>query len=168
MKTALLTIAIALMPGLASAQRAKSPAEATVFIRLIGSVHAEFDEAGIKRTVDVDQVEIGTGSGFVISPYGYVLTNAHVVENGGPFRVTKGLTRATITLKVSSVNVCFAPEAAAARGLASPCAEASITAADPTLDLAVLLVGGASNLPYIALGDSDVVTAGLAVDTFGY
>ena len=168
MKTALLTIAIALMPGLASAQRARSPAEATVFIRLIGSVHAEFDDGGIKRTVDVDRVEIGTGSGFVISPYGYVLTNAHVVENGGPFRVTKGLTRATITLKVSSVNVCFGPETMAARGLAAPCVDAAVTASDPALDLAVLLVGGASNLPYVPLGDSDVVAAGLAVDALGY
>ena len=168
MKTALLTIAIALMPGLASAQRAKSPAEATVFIRLIGSVHAEFDEGGIKRTVDVDRVEIGTGSGFVISPYGYVLTNAHVVENGGPFRVTKGLTRATITLKVSSVNVCFGPETMAARGLVAPCVDAAVTASDPALDLAVLLVGGASNLPYVPFGDSDVVAAGLAVDALGY
>ena len=42
----------------AAAQRAKSPADATVFIRLTGSVHAEFDDAGIKRTVDLDRVEV--------------------------------------------------------------------------------------------------------------
>src|SRR5688572_9979668 len=164
----LAVVAAALLPRAAGAQRARSPAEATVFIRLIGSVHAEFDEAGIKRTLDLDSVEIGTGSGFVISPHGYVLTNAHVVENGDPLRVTKGLQRATLTFKVSSVNVCFGPEASSARGLTAPCAEASVAASDPALDLAVLFVGGSSNLPYLPLGDSDVVAPGLAVDAFGY
>lgn len=171
MRTAALWLAVvaaALLPRAAGAQRARAPVEATVFIRLIGSVHAEFDEAGIKRTLDLDSVEIGTGSGFVISPYGYVLTNAHVVENGDPLRVTKGLQRATLTFKVSSVNVCFGPEASSARGLTAPCAEASVTASDPALDLAVLFVGGSSNLPYLPLGDSDVVAPGLAVDAFGY
>src|SRR5687767_8678937 len=104
MKTAILTIALALMPGAALAQRARSPADATVFIRLTGSVHAEVDDGGIKRTSDVDRVEIGTGSGFVISPHGYILTNAHVVENSAPLRVSKGMKTATITLKVSSVH----------------------------------------------------------------
>jgi hypothetical protein len=41
-----------------------------------------------------------------------------------------------------------------------PCLDASIHAADPTLDLAVLFVGGASNLPFVALGDSDTVFSG--------
>src|SRR5262245_52280098 len=168
MKALALTIALALVPCGAAAQRAKSAADATVFIRLIGSVHAELDEAGIKRVVDEDRVEVGTGSGFVISPYGYVLTNAHVVDDGEPLRVTKGLQRATITLKVSTINVCFSAEAMTARGMSTPCTEASVTASDPALDLAVLFVGGSANLPYLAFGDSDVVGAGLPVDALGY
>ena len=168
MKALALTTALALIPCAAAAQRAKSPADATVFIRLTGSVHAEFDDAGIKRTVDLDRVEIGTGSGFVISPFGYVLTNAHVVENGEPLRVSKGLRRATITLKVSTINVCFSAEAMTTRGMTTPCAEASVAATDPALDLAVLFVGGASSLPYIAFGDSDVVGPGLPVEALGY
>ena len=70
MKVFALTVALALVPCVAAAQRARSPADATVFIRLIGSVHAELDEGGIKRTVDEERVEVGTGSGFVISPFG--------------------------------------------------------------------------------------------------
>jgi S1-C subfamily serine protease len=168
MKAVALTMALALVPCAAMAERAKSPAEATVFIRLIGSVHAEFEEAGIRRTVDEERVEVGTGSGFVISPYGYVLTNAHVVEAGETLRVTKGLQRATITLKVSTINVCFGAEAMTARGMSFPCTEASVTASDPTLDLAVLFVGGSANLPYLAFGDSEVVGSGLPVDALGY
>ena len=168
MKTAALVFAFALVPCAASAQRARSPADATVFIRLIGTVHAEIDDGGIKRTVDVERLEIGTGSGFVISPHGYVVTNAHVVESGEPLRLTKGLKTATITLKVSSINVCFTAEAMAARGLLVPCAEASIAGADRDRDLAILFVSGSSNLPYLPLGDSDVVAAGLAVEALGY
>jgi hypothetical protein len=61
--------AVLLMPGRAVAERARSAADATVFIRLIGSVHADIDENGIKRSEDFERVEIGTGSGFVISPF---------------------------------------------------------------------------------------------------
>src|SRR5262245_48607724 len=168
MKVCALTMALALVPCAAAAQRARSPADATVFIRLIGSVHAELDEGGIKRIVDEERVEVGTGSGFVISPFGYVITNAHVVEDGEPLRVAKGLQRGTITLKISTIHVCFSAEAMTARGMSAPCTEASVTASDPNLDLAVLFVGGAANLPYLALGDSEVVAAGLPVDALGY
>ena len=56
MKTTALVLVLALMPGAVSAQRARSSADATVFIRLIGTVHAEIDDGGIKRTVDVERV----------------------------------------------------------------------------------------------------------------
>ncbi len=168
MKTAALVFAVALVPCAASAQRARSPADATVFIRLIGTVHAEIDDGGIKRTVDVERVEIGTGSGFVISPHGYVVTNAHVVESGDPLRLTRGPKSATITLKVSAINVCFTAEAMAARGQLVPCAEASVAGADRDRDLAILFVSGSANLPYLPLGDSDVVAAGLPVEALGY
>jgi len=162
-----LAVALLLVASPAGAQRAKSPADAVVFIRLVGSVHAEIEEAGFKRVVDVDHVEIGTGSGFVISPHGYVLTNDHVVNNSEPLLITKGMQQAKLTLKVSRIDVCFRPEAVAARGLFAPCSSASVTASDPALDLAVLFLSG-SNLPYIALGDSDTVMAGLPVDALGY
>jgi len=168
MKIAALVLVLALMPGAVSAQRARSPADATVFIRLIGTVHADIDDGGIKRTVDVERVEIGTGSGFVISPHGYVVTNAHVVESTEPLRLTKGLKTATITFRVSAVNVCFTAETMAARGLPVPCADASVAGADRDRDLAILFLNGSTNLPYLPLGDSDVVVAGLPVEALGY
>jgi S1-C subfamily serine protease len=162
----LVLAALLLVPGIARAERATSPADATVFVRLVGSVHIDIDEAGIKRTSDLDHVEIGTGSGFVISPYGYVLTNEHVVSPE-PLVVTRGMRRATLTLKVSRVDVCFPRETLAVQGLTTACSEASVAASDPAVDLAVLFIS-VPNLPYLALGDSDAATVGVPVDALGY
>jgi len=169
MKSVLLGAALLLTSISTFAQRAKSATDAAVFIRIVGSVHAEIEEFGVKRSVDLDRVEIGTGSGFMISPYGYVITNDHVVSDTEPIRITKikGFQEAKITFKTSRIDVCFQAEAAAVHGLASACSAASVVASDPALDLAVLFING-SNLPYIALGDSDVVTTGLQVDALGY
>jgi len=168
-RSTLLGAAFLLVPASAFAQRAKSPTDAAVFIRIVGSIHAEFDEFGVRRSVDQERVEIGTGSGFVISPYGYVITNDHVVNENETIQITKikGFQEAKITFRTSRVDVCFHPEAVAAHGLAAACSSAAIAASDPGLDLAVLFIGG-SNLPYIALGDSNVVTTGLQVDALGY
>jgi len=169
MKSVLLGAALLLTSISTFAQRAKSATDAAVFIRIVGSVHAEIEEFGVKRSVDLDRVEIGTGSGFMISPYGYVITNDHVVSDTEPIRITKikGFQEAKFTFKTSRIDVCFQAEAAAVHGLASACSAASVVASDPALDLAVLFING-SNLPYIALGDSDVVTTGLQVDALGY
>src|SRR5262245_8361648 len=162
----LMSIVVALGQSEATARRAAMPADATVFIRLVGSLHAEVDDTGRKQTIDRDHVELGTGSGFVISPDGYVLTNDHVVNNSD-FVVTKGTMKATVSVKVSRIDVCFSQATSIARGGPSRCLEASIHSADPALDLAVLFVA-ASNLPYVALGDSDVVRPGLPVEALGF
>jgi hypothetical protein len=76
-------VALVLFPGFAVAERAKAPGDATVFIRLVGSLHAELDDpTGIRQSADLDRVEIGTGSGFVVSPHGYVLTISTCDRNG--------------------------------------------------------------------------------------
>ena len=123
MKSVLIAAALLLISASTFAQRAKSPADAAVFVRIVGSVHAEIEEFGVKRSVDLDRVEIGTGSGFVISPYGYVITNDHVVNDTETIRITKikGFQEAKVTFKTSRIDVCFQAEAAAAHGLASAC-----------------------------------------------
>ena len=169
MKWTLPVAALLLMLGVhdARAQRAGSPADATVFIRLVGSVRAEFEELGVPRqAVDIDRVEIGTGSGFVISPHGYVLTNEHVISNT-EINVSDALRKARITLKVAKIEVCFSESASSARGGGPRCFDASVHSADANLDLAVLFIS-ASDLPYVAFGDSDVLRSGQGVSALGY
>lgn len=150
-----------------AAERAAAPADATVFIRLVGSVHVEIDD-GVsgRQTADLDRIEIGTGSGFVISPHGYVLTNEHVISNS-EFIIEDGIRKGKITLRVARIDVCFPETASSARGELSRCFEASVHSSDAALDLAVLFIA-ASDLPYIAMGDSDVVRNRQTVEALGY
>jgi S1-C subfamily serine protease len=158
-------LAVCVQPGRA-AERAASPADATVLIRLVGSVRAEITEVGQKRTLDLDRVEIGTGSGFVISPDGHVLTNDHVVSNS-EITIDEGFRKVAISLKVSRIEVCIPPDSAAARNGGPACVEASIAATNSELDLAVLFVTG-TNQPYLPLGDSDALTPGQPVQALGF
>lgn len=75
----------------------------------------------------------GTGSGVVVSEYGHVLTNYHVVE---------GATRVTVTTGVDGEEH-----------------EATVVGYDANLDIAVLEVSNL-NLPAVELGDSDQLQVG--------
>jgi S1-C subfamily serine protease len=155
--------AIFLQPT-AAAERARSAADATVFIRLVGSVRAAVE--GTLESARLDQVEIGSGSGFVISQDGYVLTNHHVVTSDDLTFTVDGK-RIKLAFKISTIDVCFPPDASASRALPSPCVPASLAAADPALDLAVLYIS-TPGLPYVAFGDSDAVNVGRQVSALGY
>lgn len=73
----------------------------------------------------------GTGSGVVVSKYGHILTNQHVVEDAN---------RVTITYEGNEVA-------------------AEVVASDSSLDIAVLLAPGLE-LPAVSLGDSDQLQVG--------
>jgi len=164
---AFVALAVFVQPGrVAAAERAVSPVDATVLVRLVGSVLAEITELGQKRTLDLDRVEIGTGSGFVISPDGHVLTNDHVVSNS-QITMDDGLRKVAISLKVSKIEVCIPPESSAARNAGPACVEALIAATSSDLDLALLFVTG-TNQPYLPLGDSDVLAPGQPVRALGF
>ncbi|MHC1785994.1 MAG: S1C family serine protease [Christensenellales bacterium] len=72
-----------------------------------------------------------TGSGVVISPYGHIITNYHVIS---------GASRVTVTYGTKE-------------------AEATVVASDKGLDIAILLVPGIK-LPAAKLGDSDQIQVG--------
>jgi S1-C subfamily serine protease len=83
--------------------------------------------------------QIGSGSGVMIAPDGYILTNDHVVRNARQLSVT--LTNGT-TLP------------------------ATIVGADPATDLAVIRADG-SGLPYATLGDSSLLRVGQLIIAIG-
>ena len=82
---------------------------------------------------------IGAGSGVLLTPDGYVLTNHHVVREAGHFRLT--LTDGT---SLGAVPV----------------------GSDPPNDLALVRANG-SGLPYAALGDSSALRVGQLVIAIG-
>lgn len=79
------------------------------------------------------QPQIGTGSGVIISPDGYIVTNHHVIEDAQSLEVTL------------NNNQTF---------------EARIVGSDATSDIALLKIESKKELPYLAFGDSDLSAIG--------
>ena len=89
---------------------------------------------------DLEAPRQGAGSGFIVDREGYLLTNHHVVE---------GAERITVTLADGRVF----------RG--------EVVGADPAIDVALVKIPGAPNLPEAPLGDSDELRAGEWVCAIG-
>lgn len=78
--------------------------------------------------------QLSGGSGFIISPDGYILTNNHVVEDASKVQVHYG---------------------ADENGNGGHTVAATIVGRDPSTDIALLKISVGGQLPYVALGDSD-------------
>ncbi len=87
---------------------------------------------GYGSPYSVPRESIGSGSGVIISPDGYIATNNHVVANGEQIEVTL------------NDNKTY---------------KAKLVGADPVTDVALLKVDG-ENLPVIPFGDSDSLRLG--------
>lgn len=77
--------------------------------------------------------QLGTGSGVIISPDGYIITNNHVIEDSQQLSVTLNDNR-TLTAKIIGT--------------------------DPKTDIALLKVESEEQLPYTTFGDSDTAKIG--------
>ena len=148
----------------AHAQRVLDPSAATVLIRVMGNVHIEVTEFGTTRIIDRSDVQTGSGSGFVVSPYGYVATANHVVA---PREWTEKRGGVTLRARVNPTRfeVAFPKSAAAANAPPFPL-DARVVASDPSTDVAVLFIAG--TFSYVALGDSGAVERGHPVQVIGY
>ena len=77
--------------------------------------------------------KIGSGSGVIISPDGYIITNEHVIEGASEIEVTINNNKAYKAILVGS---------------------------DPYTDIAVLKIKSKSPLSYIPFGDSELIKIG--------
>ena len=151
-------VAFVLHAGRAAAQPVAG-AEATAFVRVIGDFRAEYKRIW-KLPIERRDIEIATGSGFVISPAGLVLTNHHVISGRSDVRTVDG-EPAEVTMEVTRI------EAVVGAGASRRALQAAVVASDPDLDL-VLLSVTAGDLPYLPFGDSDAVDAGQAAQVLGF
>lgn len=87
---------------------------------------------------DDERRQLSGGSGFIISPDGFILTNNHVVENASKVEVSYGYDE---------------------NGYGGRTIPATIVGRDPATDIALLKIDG-SNLPSLPLGDSDGIRRG--------
>jgi Do/DeqQ family serine protease len=89
----------------------------------------------------VPKQQEGLGSGFIISKDGYILTNEHVIEGANKISVT-----------VTGFDKDL---------------EAKIVGADVNLDLALLKIDAGADLPFLTLGNSEVIRVGNWVIAIG-
>jgi serine protease Do len=87
-----------------------------------------------------DQIQEGTGSGFIISPEGYIITNNHVVEGADKIKV-----------KLADGNEY----------------DAKAVGMDPKTDLAIVKIDGVKNLQALSLGSSEDLKVGSWVVAVG-
>ena len=87
-----------------------------------------------------ERTKIGGGSGFIVSPDGYIITSSHVVAE-----------------KDADYTVIYEPEKTY---------PAKVISRDPINDVAIIKIN-VKNLPYLELGDSDKIELGQTVIAVG-
>jgi len=93
------------------------------------------------RTPDEDdeRKQVAGGSGFIISPDGYIVTNNHVIDGASKVQVHWG---------------------ADENGNGGRTSDAKIIGRDPATDIALLKIDAGQKLPFVPLGDSDRIRKG--------
>lgn len=130
-------------------------ADAMAFIRVVGDVRIDYRDAS--QPVVRRNVEVATGSGFVIASSGLVLTSRHVVETNTDSRQEGP----ELTLENRRIQVFVGSEGSEGAW------DAHVVASDEEGDLAALQVT-AADLPYLPFGDSDAIEAGRPVKLLGF
>ena len=99
-----------------------------------------FGRGGRGDMPDRETTRVGVGTGFIIDPDGYVVTNEHVVHDADE-----------LSVRLSNEREY----------------QAEVVGRDRKLDLALIKLKGASNLPFVSLGSSDTLRVGESVLAVG-
>jgi serine protease Do len=157
-----------LVPVPAAGQRASRPADLAALSNSLQKVVTRIGPAVVQiRVVAYGPIAggatgasalLGTqrsmGSGVILSPDGFIVTNAHVIEGGRRFMVVLPRPAASDAPRRSAVPPV------------SQEVPATVVGTDPETDLAVLKVE-LTDLPAARLGDSDSLAPGQVVLAFG-
>jgi serine protease DegQ len=131
------------MPGsLSPAARKAAPAVVSIATRQVGAKRPDRNDPWYRffyGDAEDDEPQMGLGSGVIVSPEGYILTNNHVVEGADEIEVTLSDSRRAM---------------------------AKVIGTDPDTDLAILRIR-LDRLPVIVWGNSDAVQVGDRVLAIG-
>jgi serine protease Do len=125
-----------------------------------GYALADEEQSGGTRTAGLVTKQRSSGSGVILSPDGYIVTNNHVVQNARRVRVQ--LVSAPDTSDTAPDNSDRAVLRQRGKLL-----EARVVGADRAADLAVLKVESDKPLPALRLADSEMLRQGQMVLAFG-
>src|SRR6202166_2790284 len=113
---------------------------AVTFIEVVHGAGASAGRAAPRAAPGTRRPARGSGSGFLFTPDGYLLTNSHVVHGADE-----------ITVRLND-DTRFS---------------ADLVGSDPDSDLAVLRIGSPSALPYVEFGDSSALKVGQVAIAIG-
>jgi serine protease Do len=115
------------------ADAARNPQQEELFRRMFPDIPEDFFEKQQGGEGAPEHKEQGLGSGVVISPDGYILTNNHVVGDADEIKVTLASNKREYT--------------------------ASVIGADPQTDVALIKIE-ATDIPFVTIGDSSALQIG--------
>ena len=124
--------------GLAAAptdfvEAAEKSIDAVVHVKNTASRNEDYSPLEYFYGKRINPERIGTGSGVIVSPDGYIITNNHVIEDASKIEVT------------TNDNVRYT---------------ARLVGTDPYTDIAVLKIDAEVNLPYLYFGNSATTQVG--------
>ena len=137
----------------------KGTVRVEVKLRLSGDIKDRVEREKRAQGQPLDAPELW-GSGTIISPDGLVLTNAHVAT---PDKVSEAGTKLP---PAQSIKVVRNREGSDEQ--LTETEDAELVVADPKVDLAIIKIQGASNLPYVPIGADSSVKAGEDVLILGF
>ncbi|HET7295373.1 MAG TPA: trypsin-like peptidase domain-containing protein [Vicinamibacteria bacterium] len=132
--------------------------DATAFLRVRGDVRLE-QLKGWKQATEKADVEVALGTGFFVTPSGYLVTNRHVVDGASMSGAVKD---GQLVVSVTGIDaIVKGPDG-------KESLPAAVAAMDAEHDLALLFVTSGQLRPYVPLGDSDALVAGQPLTAWGF